>query len=201
MSSEESLRTVIIAGAANLGIAFAKTAAGLVSGSASMLSEAAHSFADTITEVLLFVALRHGARPPDSRHQFGHGKAAYFWALLAAVCTFIAGAGFSITHGVHTVLHGEELSDTSTSFAVLGISFAIEAVSFRQAIGQVRAAASRWHVKPLRYLGMTSDTTVVAVTLEDAAAQRSGTGSPRSRSGSCCSSSRRRWPGPTSPTS
>ncbi|MBB5873863.1 cation diffusion facilitator family transporter [Allocatelliglobosispora scoriae] len=170
MSSEESLRTVIIAGAANLGIAVAKTVAGLISGSASMLSEAAHSFADTITEVLLYVALRRGAQPADERHQFGYGKAAYFWAFIASVCTFVAGAGFSITHGVQTLIDGEELSDTGISFAVLAISFAIEAISFRQATRQVRGAAARWRIKPLRYLRITSDTTVVAVTLEDGAA-------------------------------
>ena len=59
----ESVGTVLVAGAANLGIAIAKAVAGLLSGSSSMLSEAAHSVADTTTEVLLYVALRRGSRP------------------------------------------------------------------------------------------------------------------------------------------
>ncbi|MGH8877855.1 MAG: cation diffusion facilitator family transporter, partial [Stackebrandtia sp.] len=64
----------------NLAIAVAKAVAGLLSGSAAMLSEAAHSVADTMTEVFLFVALRRGARPADERHPFGYGREAYFWA-------------------------------------------------------------------------------------------------------------------------
>ncbi len=80
----ESVGTVVVAGVANLAIAVAKLVAGLISGSAAMLSEAAHSVADTTTEVLLFLALRRGARPADERHPFGYGKESYVWAFFAA---------------------------------------------------------------------------------------------------------------------
>ena len=100
----ESVGTVVVAGAANLAIAVAKLVAGMVSGSAAMLSEAAHSVADTTTEVLLYLALRRGARPADVRHPFGYGKESYVWAFIAALFTFVAGAGFAITHGVTTIL-------------------------------------------------------------------------------------------------
>ncbi|HEY8182733.1 MAG TPA: cation transporter, partial [Thermoanaerobaculia bacterium] len=50
LASGESLRTVVIALAANLVIAIAKLVAGLLSGSSAMLSEAAHSFADSLNE-------------------------------------------------------------------------------------------------------------------------------------------------------
>src|SRR3954471_12351227 len=67
-SGGESTGTVVVAGLANLGIAVAKLVGGLISHSSAMLSEAAHSLADTITEVLLFVALKRGNRAPDARH-------------------------------------------------------------------------------------------------------------------------------------
>ena len=66
----ESTGTVVVAGLANFGIAIAKFVGGLISHSSAMLSEAAHSIADTVTEVLLFVALRRGDRPADDRHPF-----------------------------------------------------------------------------------------------------------------------------------
>src|SRR4051812_21072014 len=83
----ESIGTVILAGAANLAIAVAKLVAGLVSGSSAMLSEAAHSFADTITEIFLYVALVRGRQPPDDQHPFGHGKESFVWAFIAALFT------------------------------------------------------------------------------------------------------------------
>ena len=42
--------------------------------------------------------------PADARHPFGYGKESFVWAFLAALFTFVAGAGFSITHGVNTIL-------------------------------------------------------------------------------------------------
>src|SRR5947209_20421230 len=90
----ESAGTVIVAGLVNLAIAAAKFVGGMISHSSAMMSEAAHSLADTITEVLLFVALKRGNKPADDRHPFGYGRETYFWAFLASLATFVAGAGF-----------------------------------------------------------------------------------------------------------
>ncbi|MEU8300414.1 cation diffusion facilitator family transporter [Micromonospora sp. NPDC048909] len=166
----ESVGTVVVAGTANLAIAVAKLIAGLISGSASMLSEAAHSVADTTTEVLLFMALRRGARPPDARHPFGYGKESYIWAFFAALFTFVAGAGFAITHGVTTILVHEHSGDYLVSYLVLAVSFAIESISLARAVRQVRRESRRWRTTPRRYLRLTADTTVKAVFLEDSAA-------------------------------
>src|ERR1700709_582710 len=103
-SGSESAGTVIVAGLVNLGIAVAKLAGGLISHSSAMLSEAAHSFADTVTEVLLFVALKRGERPPDEKHPFGYGRETYFWAFIASLTTFLVGAGFSFFQGVTTII-------------------------------------------------------------------------------------------------
>lgn len=47
---------------------------GLLTGSAAMLAEAAHSAADTTTEGLLLVALRRSGKRADRQHPFGYGK-------------------------------------------------------------------------------------------------------------------------------
>ncbi|TDC36710.1 cation diffusion facilitator family transporter [Micromonospora sp. 15K316] len=166
----ESVGTVIVAGAANLAIAAAKLVAGLISGSAAMLSEAAHSVADTTTELLLFMALRRGARPADARHPFGYGKESYIWAFFAALFTFVAGAGFAITHGITTILVHEHSGDFLVSYVVLAVSFVIEAISLGRAVRQVRRESRRWGTTPRRFLRLTADTTVKAVVLEDSAA-------------------------------
>ncbi|MEU4549315.1 cation diffusion facilitator family transporter [Nonomuraea dietziae] len=168
--AEESMGTVVVAGLANLAIAAAKLVAGLVGGSAAMLSEAAHSAADTVTEVLLLVAVRRGGKPADRRHPFGYGKAGFVWALMAAGATLVGGAGFSITHGFHTISHGEDLSDLTLSYIVLAVSFVIEAVSWRKAMSQVRAEAGRLGVSRRAYVARTSDTALKAVLFEDSAA-------------------------------
>ncbi|WP_448626471.1 cation diffusion facilitator family transporter [Geodermatophilus sp. URMC 64] len=169
-SGGESTGTVILAGVANLGIAIAKLVGGLISHSSAMLSEAAHSVADTITEVLLFIALKRGNKPADDKHPFGYGRETYFWAFIASLATFVLGAGFSVWQGVTTIIEGEEQGSPLISYIVLGVSFLLEGASWLKAVRQVRGAARKWRVSPGRYLSQTTDTTVKAVTFEDSAA-------------------------------
>jgi divalent metal cation (Fe/Co/Zn/Cd) transporter len=107
----DTMGAVVVAGVVNLAIALAKFVAGLLTGSAAMLSEAAHSTADTVTEVLLFFAGRSAVRPADTAHPLGFGRVSFAWALLASRATFVLGAGFSITHGMHELADGKPPTD------------------------------------------------------------------------------------------
>src|SRR3954454_13394291 len=134
----ESTGTVIVAGVANLGIAIAKLIGGLISHSSAMLSEAAHSVADTVTEVLLFIALKRGNRAPDDKHPFGYGRETYFWAFMASLCTFAVGAGFSIYQGVTTILEGEEQGSSTISYINAAVAFVPEGSSLIKGMRRTR---------------------------------------------------------------
>jgi cation diffusion facilitator family transporter len=168
----ESTLTVLVAFGANLTIAAAKTAAAAVSGSASMLAEAAHSWADTGNEVFLLIANRRSVRPADPRRPLGYGREAYVWSLLAAIGLFVVGASVSIWHGVTELIGGEEVHgrDYTLAYAVLAISFVLEGISFLQAVRQLRTEAHRLERDLLTHALETSDPTVRAVFAEDAAA-------------------------------
>ncbi|MET7753892.1 cation diffusion facilitator family transporter [Streptomyces sp. NPDC005389] len=168
--SGESTFTVIVAAVANLGIAAAKAVAGVISGSSAMLSEAAHSVADTVTEVMLLTALKRSEKPADEDHPVGYAGERYVWALLAAVATFVGGAVFSVYDGIHTLTHGEEVGDPLISYIVLGVAFVLEGYSLRTGVRQMRAEAERSRIPFARYLRLTPDTTVKAVVMEDSAA-------------------------------
>jgi cation diffusion facilitator family transporter len=169
-SGGESVGTVILAGSVNLAIAVAKLVGGLISHSSAMLSEAAHSVADTITEVFLFVALKRGTKGPDARHPLGYGRETYFWAFLASLATFVLGAGYSVAQGVLTIVNGEDAGSPLISYIVLAVSFVLEGSSLLRAVRQVRTSAKLRRLTPRRYLAITTDTTVKAVTFEDSAA-------------------------------
>ncbi|MEO3745375.1 cation diffusion facilitator family transporter [Plantactinospora sp. B5E13] len=166
----ESVGTVVVAGLANLVVAVAKAVAGVLSGSAAVLAEAAHSVADTTTEVLLFVALRRGSRPADDQYPFGHGRETYLWAFTAAVVTFVVGAGFSILQGVEAIQSGEEQIDPLAAYLVLAFSFVAEGMSLLRSVRQVRHRAHRWRQPWLQVAQHTPNTTLKAVLLEDSAA-------------------------------
>lgn len=166
----ESMTTVLVALAANLLIAVAKTFAAVVTGAASMLAEAAHSWADTGNEVFLWLAHRKGERPPDASHPMGYGREVYVWSMFAAIGLFAVGAGVSITHGIQELLDPEPASDFVVAYVVLGVSFVLEGVSFVQAWRQSRAGARRFRRPLLLHVLRTSDPTVRAVFFEDAGA-------------------------------
>jgi divalent metal cation (Fe/Co/Zn/Cd) transporter len=105
MADEETSRTILVALGAGIGVALAKAAAAIVTGSPAMAAEAAHSIGDTANDSLLVVARRRSARPPDRDHPLGNGREAYSWALTAALGVFIAGAAFSLRQGITDLIH------------------------------------------------------------------------------------------------
>ena len=165
-----SLVTVIVALGANFLIAVAKTVAAALTGAASMVAEAAHSWADTGNEVFLYIAARRSVKPSDARHPFGYGREAYVWSLIAAFGLFAVGAGVSVMHGVQELLDPAPAERFGISYVVLGVAFVLEGASFLQALRQSRREATATHRDLLDHVMGTSDPTLRAVFFEDAAA-------------------------------
>jgi cation diffusion facilitator family transporter len=166
----ESVFTVLVALAANALIAAAKTVAALISGSASMVAEAAHSWADTGNEVLLFIAARRASRRPDASHPLGYGRDAYVWSMIAAFGLFAVGAAVSVTRGIQELVSPDPGEQFALSYIVLGIAFVLESLSFAQAFRQAHRDSSTSERDLLSFVLHTSDPTVRAVFFEDAAA-------------------------------
>ena len=139
----ESVVTVVVALAANLLIAVAKTVAAVLTGAASMLAEAAHSWADTGNEVFLLIAHHKAGRPADAGHPLGYGREVYVWSLFAAIGLFAVGAGVSVTHGIQELVHPEPAESFAIAYVVLAISMVLEGASFAQAWRQLRGQAAR----------------------------------------------------------
>jgi cation diffusion facilitator family transporter len=164
----QSLLTVLVAFLANLLIAIAKSVAAGITSSASMLAEAAHSWADAGNEIFLLIADRRSGR--DSRHPMGFGREAYVWSMFAAFGLFTAGAVVSIWHGIQQLLKPEEASNYLVAYIILAISFVLEGISFIQAMTQARRLAEERRRSVSDLVLNTSNPTLRAVFFEDAAA-------------------------------
>ncbi|MET9890879.1 cation diffusion facilitator family transporter [Streptomyces sp. NPDC006465] len=160
--------TVWVALGANLLIAVAKAVGGLFAGSPALLSEAAHSVADSLNEVFLLTALRRSRRPADRRHPFGYGKERFFWSLLAAVGIFVMGGCFSFFQGFEALRNGadESFSGYMAGIAVLGVALLAEGASLLRALFQVRGEDGDGMRDPaLRTVVAEDGTAVLGVTL------------------------------------
>lgn len=162
--------TVVIALAANVAIAVLKSVVAVATGSASMVAEAAHSWADAGNEIFLLVAERRADKPADRTHPLGFGREAYVWSMIAAFGLFAVGAAVSVIHGVQSLGAAEEEADYLWAYLVLAAAFVLEGVSFRQARREVRRGARKADVSRAKFLDITSNPTLRAVYFEDAAA-------------------------------
>ena len=162
--------TVLVALTANTVLALLKSIVAAVTGSASMVAEAAHSWADAGNEVFLVIAERRAEKPADGEHPLGYGREAYVWSMIAAFGLFGVGAAVSVWHGISSLAAEEAETSYTWAYAVLGAAFVLESVSFFQARREVRRGARAADVSRVTFLDTTSNPTLRAVFFEDAAA-------------------------------
>jgi cation diffusion facilitator family transporter len=168
--SGESQRSIAVALLSNLVVAAAKLVAGVTTGSAALLAEAGHSAADSVNELLLGFSLRHARRPPDALHPLGHGGARFLWAFLAAIFSFLIGGCVSIGLAVRELVVGPSVERYLLAWVVLGVAFIADGISLLQSLAQARREAPLWGESTTSFLRHTSDPTLRAIVVEDAAA-------------------------------
>jgi cation diffusion facilitator family transporter len=170
MNAPDTRKVVIAALAGNVAIAACKLAAAFLSHSTSTLAEAVHSLADTGNQALLLIGMRLAARPADERFPFGRSSERYFWPFVVALMLFSVGGAFAVFQGIHELFETRPPAPRSLawSYGVLGVSLAMEAMSFRVAWGEFQKVARG---RPLaRVVFETRDPTIPLVLAEDATA-------------------------------
>lgn len=165
-----SRRTVLVALAANAAVAVVKLVAGLLSGSAAMLAEAAHSVADTTNQGFLLVSIGLADRDPTPDQPFGYGRMRFLWTFMAAIAMFLAGAVFAIGYGVKQLMSGGEAGGEIAAYIGLAISLVAEGSSWLRAVRQTRREAGEAGLPVLRYVRASRDPNVKMVLFEDTAA-------------------------------
>jgi cation diffusion facilitator family transporter len=166
----ESTRTIIIALVANIVIAVAKLVGGLISGSAGMLAESAHSAADSVNEIFLAIGLHRDRQPADATHPDGHGRERFLWAFMAAIASFLIGGCLSIAMAIAGLKTRHPVSGGLTAWIILTISFIADGASWLQSMRQARRQAKEYKLTVWRYILGASDPVVRAVVFEDGAA-------------------------------
>lgn len=169
MSASGGGKAIVAALLANLGIALAKFAAWVISGSASMLAEAIHSVADSGNQLLLMLGGRRARRRADTEHPFGYGRERYVYAFVVAIILFSVGGLFSIYEGVEKIVEPHELTNVWIPLVVLLIAIGLESFSLRTAVresNRVRAEGQSW----LAFVRRAKAPELPVVLLEDVAA-------------------------------
>jgi cation diffusion facilitator family transporter len=142
-SPTASNRTLVIALAANLGIAVSKFVAAAITGSSAMLTEGVHSVVDSTNQLLLMWGRRQAKKPADKYHPLGYGRELYFWSFVVAVMVFALGAGVSIYEGIIHIAEPEEAVSPIVAYVVLTVAFLLEGWSTLEAFREFKASKGK----------------------------------------------------------
>ncbi len=168
MSTEGSAKAIVAALGANIGIAVTKFVAAAISGSASMLAEGIHSFADSGNQVLLLIGGKRSRREATKSHPFGYGRSRYIYAFMVSIVLFSVGGMFSINEGISKLHETHELENAWLPLVVLGVSIGLESFSLFTALKA--AKEERGSTSLAKYIRHAKSPELPVVLLEDIAA-------------------------------
>ena len=146
MEREKELSIVTLVGSVgNLVLLTFKFVAGIVGHSAAMTADAVHSLSDFLTDLIVLVFVRIGAKPQDESHDYGHGKFETLATLFVALALVGAAIGIIVSGAVKFArwLQGEtlEMPGTLALWAAL-LSIVVKEVLFRYTIARGKALES-----------------------------------------------------------
>ncbi|KAL0269050.1 UNVERIFIED_CONTAM: hypothetical protein PYX00_010790 [Menopon gallinae] len=139
-------------------------------GSHSMFSEALHSLADTVNQLILAYGIYKSVQRADSDHPYGYTNMKYVSSLISGVAIFCLGSGLSFYHGVIGLTDPSPVDSYYWAFLVLAGSFASEGATLLLALNSVVKGARAAQMKVAEYILRGNDPSVNVILLEDAAA-------------------------------
>jgi cation diffusion facilitator family transporter len=119
-----------------------KLAAGAITGSIAILTEAIHSLIDLVASVVAFVSVRKAGEPADEDHPYGHEKVESLAATIEGMLILV-GAGIIVYEATHRLVDGAEVDALGVGIAVMGFSVVANLV-----VSTILSRQARLHESP-----------------------------------------------------
>jgi len=150
---KQTARAALTSVFSNLFLTGGKLAAGLFTGSVSILSEALHSGLDLAAAVMALLAVRKGREPADADHNFGHGKYESLSGLAEGLL-ILAAVGLILWGAAGRLISGEtEIRGPLLGVLVMGISAVVNMLVSRmlfrvsEETDSLALEADAWHLR------------------------------------------------------
>jgi len=114
-------RVAAVSIASNAILIALKLAAGVITGSIAILTEAIHSGVDLVASVIAYVSVRKADEPADADHPYGHAKVENLAAAIEGMLILL-GAGIIIFESVRRLVEAVPVDSLWLGIAVLGLS-------------------------------------------------------------------------------
>jgi cation diffusion facilitator family transporter len=123
-------KIAIISILANAILAGGKIAIGVLSGSAAIMAEGAHSFMDIFSSSVGYVGIKISAKPEDRKHPYGHYKFEVLGGVIITIILLVTGAGI-IYEAYKGFLNPEKINIGYLAFVVMFLSAAVNELMAR----------------------------------------------------------------------
>jgi cation diffusion facilitator family transporter len=120
-------RAAAVSIVSNSGLIAVKLAAGLITGSVGILSDAVHSLMDLIASVIALASVRKADEPADASHRYGHEKLEDLSAGAQALLLLV-GAAFIAIEAIRRLVNGGAVEKVGVGIVVAGAAAAINLV-------------------------------------------------------------------------
>jgi cation diffusion facilitator family transporter len=120
-------RAAIVGVCSNTALIALKLAAGLITGSVGIISDAIHSLMDLIASVIALASVRKADVPADASHRYGHQKLEDL-AAGAQALLLLFGAAFIAVEAIRRLLDGGTVQKVGIGIIVAGTAAAINLV-------------------------------------------------------------------------
>ncbi len=146
----EIQRVTWISVAANVLLTIIKLIGGHLTGSIALVADGIHSLSDSLTDFVVVLAAKIGARPPDKDHPWGHGKFETLGALLVSVAIVAAGAQIG-WKGAGALARGELHFPGPAVLIIALLSIVVKEILYRITLavgrrtGSQACVANAWH--------------------------------------------------------
>jgi cation diffusion facilitator family transporter len=114
-------RAAALSIASNAALIALKLAAGAITGSIAIVTEAIHSLIDLVASVIAFVSVRKADEPADEEHPYGHEKVENLAAAIEGILILV-GAAVIVFEATHRLVVGSEVESLGVGIAVMGFS-------------------------------------------------------------------------------
>jgi cation diffusion facilitator family transporter len=127
VSPPAKTRAAAVSIASNSCLIALKLAAGLITGSVGIVSDAVHSLMDLIASLIAWLSVRKSDAPADASHRYGHEKLEDL-AAGAQALLLLVGATFIAVEAVRRLVNGGRLGSFGVGIAVAGVAAAVNVV-------------------------------------------------------------------------
>ena len=112
---------------ANVLLSGFKFAVGILSGAASIVSDAANNLSDMLTSVISLIGFKLAKKPADEEHPFGHGRYEYILSVIVSFFVLFMGVEL-LKNGIEKIIHPVTTNYTIVTLLVVTVAIFVKII-------------------------------------------------------------------------